>query len=106
MRKNMGTRDITFVVSMLRRNTCAIREPPYVRTLNFRESLKLLKEKKMPNFQNRVFFFNPCDIVAVIWRLGFFFLALEKKERPIKVCKVARGRLYKNMERSIRWWTL
>lgn len=56
--KKMGTRDITFVVSMLRRNTCAIRKPPYVRTLNIRESLKLSK-----NCQNRVFFF-PCDIVA------------------------------------------
>lgn len=55
---------------MLRRNTCAIRKPPYVRTLNIRESVEIVKRKKLPESS---FFFFPCDIVAVIWRLGFFF---------------------------------
>lgn len=59
--KKMGTRDITFVVSMLRRNTCAIRKPPYVRTLNIRESVEIVKRKKLPESS---FFFFPCDIVA------------------------------------------
>lgn len=45
--KKMGTRDITFVVSM-RCTTCAIH---LVRTSNFRESLKLLKKKKKKKFQ-------------------------------------------------------
>lgn len=59
--KKMGTRDITFVVSMLRRNTCVIRKPPYVRTLNIRESVEIVKRKKLPESS---FFFFPCDIVA------------------------------------------